>query len=234
MKLMMPPTAPNPLLSGDYTINFQENRFEFRAIQDQELRDAVGKLKNSKSFGDDKIASFFLKLALPFVAKSLLKIFNTSLETSKFPDTWKTARVAPIFKDGDKSIWSNYRPISVLPVVSRLFEKLVFNQLYKYLDSNRLLSNGQSGFRLLFSTLTCLLKTTDEWYDGFDNDYMIGSVFIDLRKAFDTVNHEILCQKLEHYGVCDRNLSWFQSYLSNRKQFCRETVQSYLSNRKSL
>ena len=124
---------------------------------------------------------------MPFVAKSLLTIFNTSLETSKFPDTWKTARVAPIFKDGDKSIRSNYRPISVLPVVSRLFEKLVFNQLYKYLDSNRLLSNGQSGFRLLFSTLTCLLKTTDEWYDGFDNGYMIGSVFIDLRKAFDTI-----------------------------------------------
>ena len=96
--------APNPLLSGDYTIHFQEKRFEFRAIQDQELRDAVGKLKNSKSFGNDNISSFFLKLALPFVAKSLLKIFNTSLETSKFPDTWKTARVAPIFKDGDKSI----------------------------------------------------------------------------------------------------------------------------------
>ena len=114
-------------------------------------------------------------------------------------------------KSCSKSLRSNYRPISVLPVVSRLFEKLVFNQLYKYLDSNGLLSNGQSGFRSLFSTLTCLLKTIDEWYDGFDNGYMIGSVFIDLRKAFDTVNHEILCQKL----------SWFQSYLSNRKQFCR-------------
>ena len=213
--------APNPLLSGDYTINFQEKRFECRAIRGQELRDAIGKLKNSKSFGDDNISSFFLKLALPYIAKSLLKIFNTSLETGKFPDSWKTARVAPIFKDGDKSLRSNYRPISVLPVVSRLFEKLVFNQLYKYLDSNGLLSNGQSGFRSLFSTLTCLLKTTDEWYDGFDNGYMIGSVFIDLRKAFDTVNHEILCQKLEHYGVGDRNLSWFQSYLSSRKQFCR-------------
>ena len=185
------------------------------------IRSSVGKLNNSKSFGDDNISSFFLKLALPYIAKSLLKIFNTSLETGKFPDPWKTARVAPIFKDGDKSLRSNYRPISVLPVVSRLFEKLVFNQLYKYLDSNGLLSNVQSGFRSLFSTLTCLLKTTDEWYDGFDNGYMIGSVFIDLRKAFDTVNHEILCQKLEHYGVGDSNVSWFQSYLSNRKQFCR-------------
>ena len=92
--------APNPLLSGGYKINFQERRFEFRAIQEQELRDAVGKLKNSKSFGDDNISSFFLKLALPYIAKSLLKkIFNTSLETSKFPDSWKTARVVPIFKD---------------------------------------------------------------------------------------------------------------------------------------
>ena len=100
-------------------------------------------LKNLKSFGDDNISSFFPKLALPYIAKSLLKIFNTSLETGKFPDSWKAARVAPIFKDGDKSLRSNYRPISVLPVVSRLLEKLVFNQLYKYLDSNGLLSNGQ-------------------------------------------------------------------------------------------
>ena len=79
--------APNPLLSGDYTTNFQEKRFECRAIQDQELRDAVGKLKNSNSFGDDNISSFLLKLALPYIAKSLLKIFNTSLETGKFPDS---------------------------------------------------------------------------------------------------------------------------------------------------
>ena len=164
-------------------------------------------LSSPKRFGDDSISSFFLKLALPYIAKSLLQIFNTSLETGKVPYSWKTARVAPIFMDGDKSLQSNYRPISVLPVVSRLFEKLVFNQLYKYLDSNGLLSNGQSGFRSLFSTLTCLLKTTDEWYDGFDNGYMIGSVFIGLRKAFDTVNHEILCQKIEHYGVGDREIS---------------------------
>ena len=108
----------------------------------------------AKSFVDDNISSFFLK----HVAKFLLKIFNTSLETSNFPDSWKTAKVAPIRKDGDKSIQSNYRPISVLPVVSRVFEKLVFNQLYKYLDSTGLLSNGQSGI----SILTCLLKTTDE------------------------------------------------------------------------
>ena len=213
--------APNRLLSGEYTVNSQEKRFKFREIQGQELRDAVGKLKYSKSFGDDKFSSFILKLALPYVAKSLLKICNTTLKTSKFPDSWKTARVAPTFKDGDKSIQSNYRPITMLPVVSRLFEKLVFNQLYNYLDSNGLLSYGQSGFRLLFSTLTCLFKTTDEWYDGFDNGYVIGLVFIDQRKAFDTINHELLCQKLEHYGVVDRNLSWFQYYLSNRKQFCR-------------
>ena len=88
---MMPPT---PFCPGTTQLTSRKI-FECRAIQDQELRDAVGKLKNSKSFGDDSISSFFLKHALPYIAKSLLKIFNTSLETGKFPDSWKTARVAP-------------------------------------------------------------------------------------------------------------------------------------------
>lgn len=107
--------APNPLLSGDQTIKAQEKRFKFRAIQEHELRDAVGRLKDATSFGNDSILTFSLKYALPYVAKSLLIIFNTSLETSKFLDSQKIARVVRYFKDGDKSIQSNYRRISVLP-----------------------------------------------------------------------------------------------------------------------
>ena len=213
--------APNPMLTGEYNLNPDNRRFNFRPIVVQDIRDAMGKIKTSKSLGSDNISSYFLKLATPYIENSLVFMFNTSLETSQFPDSWKNARITPIFKDGDRAEKSNYRPISVLPVISRLFEKLVFNQLHQYLVRYNLIHPGQSGFLKLHSTLTCLLKNTDDWYSGLDTGQMVGTVFIDLKKAFDTIDHDLLCKKLEHYGVRQRELSWFQSYLSHRKQYCR-------------
>ena len=121
----------------------------------------------------------------------------------------------------EKTEKSNYRPISVLPVISRLFEKIVYDQLYQHMEKNNLFSSDQSGFLRLHSTLTCLLKNTDDWYSGLDLGQLVGLVFIDLKKAFDTVDHEILCKKLHVYGAQDHVLEWFRSYLSCRKQYCR-------------
>ena len=213
--------VPNPLLTGDYEINKNKTVFNFKTIEVREIREAFANIKTTKGFGTDNISSYFLKLALPLIENSLAHLFNTSIQTSQFPDSWKVARVTPIFKGGDKTEKSNYRPISVLPVISRLFEKLVYDQLYQYMTDNDLLSPNQSGFRRLHSTLSCLLKNTDDWYSGLDLGQLVGLVFIDLKKAFDTVDHDILCEKLQMYGVCQRELSWFRSYLSNRKQFCR-------------
>ena len=213
--------VPNPLLSGDYDVNKDRAEFNFKTIEVKDIRAAFAKVKTAKSFGIDNISSYFLKLALPFIGNSLAALFNTSIETSQFPDSWKVARVTPIFKEGDKTEKSNYRPISVLPVISRLFEKLVFDQLYQHMEENHLFSPDQSGFLRLHSTLTCLLKNTEDWYNGLDLGQLVGLVFIDLKKAFDTVDHEILCKKLQVYGVQHRELSWFRSYLTCRKQFCR-------------
>ena len=213
--------APNPLLSGDFAGSDSSVRFQFRAIEVKEIREAIAKMKTSKSFGKDNISCYFLKLALPFIENSLACLFNTSLVTSQFPDSWKLARVTPIFKEGDKAEKSNYRPISVLPVISRLFEKLVTNQLYQHMNDNGYFSPDQSGFLRLHSTVTCLLQNTDDWYHGLDLGKLVGLVFIDLKKAFDTVDHDILCKKLEYYGIQQRELAWFKSYLSNRKQFSR-------------
>ena len=213
--------VPNPLLSGDYEVNKDRAEFNLKTIEVKDIRAAFAKVKTTKSFGIDNISSYFLKLALPFIGNSLAALFNTSIETSQFPDSWKVARVTPIFKEGDKTEKSNYRPISVLPVISRLFEKLVFDQLYQHMKENHLFSPDQSGFLRLHSTLTCLLKNTEDWYNGLDLGQLVGLVFIDLKKAFDTVDHEILCKKLQVYGVQHRELSWFRSYLTCRKQFCR-------------
>ena len=210
----------NPLILCDYLKNSNAAKFTFKSIHAQQIREAISKLKTSKSNGDDGISSYFLKLTMPYIEDSLVYLFNTSLETSQFPDPWKVARVSPIFKDGDKTERSNYRPISVLPVVSRLFEKLMFNQLYRYLNDNYFVNSNQSGFRELHSTITCLLKNTDDWYNGIDAGNLVGMVFVHLEKAFDTVDHRILCRKLESYGVLHRELTWFGSYLSNRVQKC--------------
>ena len=113
--------------------------FEFIPIGLQDIREAFGKIKTSKGSGVDGISSFFLKLALPAIENSLALIFNLSIQTGVFPESWKTARLTPIFKDGEKAIKSHYRPISVLPVFSKLFEKLVSNQLYQYLSEIGLL-----------------------------------------------------------------------------------------------
>ena len=177
----------------------------------------MSKIKTSKGFGTDNISSYFLKLTSPSINSSLTYMFNKSLEKGEFPTQWKMARVTPIFKDGEKSAKNNYRPISVLPVLSRLFEKLVFNQLYQYLNENSLLSPGQFGFRALHSTTTALLEFTDDCYSCLDQGKYVGVVFVDLKKAFDTIP----LQKLELYGIQDPVLKWFQSYLSNRSQFTR-------------
>ena len=124
-------------------------------------------------------------------------------------------------KNGDRADTLNYRFISVLPVISRLFEKLVANQVYKHREDNGLISSGQSAYLRLHSSVTHLLKNTDDWYNGLHLGRLVGLVFIDLKKALHTVDHEILCQKLVHYGVQQREVAWFRSYLCNRNQFCR-------------
>ena len=105
--------APNPLLLGDYDVNPEGKCFRSKTIDVRNIRDAIGKIKNSKGFGADNISSYFLKLAITYFENSLAYIFNTSLERSKLPDDWKTASVTPIVKEGDKSDKSNYRPMSV-------------------------------------------------------------------------------------------------------------------------
>ena len=127
--------------------------------------------------------------------------------------------MALIFKDGSTDELSNYRPISVLPFLSRLFEKLVYCRLYKYLDGNGLIYRQESGFRSFHSVVSCLLSNTNESYQNIDSNKLTGLVFIDLKKAFDTVDLKLLYEKHVHYAIRNVEQRWYASNFTNRRQF---------------
>ena len=120
----------------------------------------------------------------------------------------------------DRRDMRNYRPISILPIIAKVFEKKVFQQLYHYLKVNSILSKFQSGFRPLHLTVSALIQMCDDWSDSMDKGKLTGVVFLDIRKAFDSVDHSILLEKVQFYGVADRELMWLKSYLTARKQQC--------------
>ena len=150
----------------------------------------------AKATGLEKIPNRLLKISADAVALSLTGILNQSLVTGIFPPDWKLAKVSPTFKNESKSDLNNYWPISVFPTVAKIFEKVIYDQLYHYLSNeNGLLNSGQSRFPSLRRTLTGLLDTNDNWCDNIDRGPLNGVIFIDLKKAFDTIDHEIILKK---------------------------------------
>ena len=150
----------------------------------------------AKATGLEKIPNRLLKISADVVALSLTGILNQSLVTGIFPPDWKLAKVSPTFKNESKSDLNNYWPISVFPTVAKIFEKVIYDQLYHYLSNeNGLLNSGQSRFPSLRRTLTGLLDTNDNWCDNIDRGLLNGVIFIDLKKAFDTIDHEIILKK---------------------------------------
>ena len=137
-----------------------------------------------------------------------------------FPDDWKCARVTPLFKQGEASDLNNYRPISVISVLAKVFERIVYDQLYNFLSNEDIISTHQSGFRSLHSTVTALLEATDDWAFNIDRGNVNAVVFLDLKKAFDTLDHDNLLFKINLYGIQGIALDWFRSYLTNRAQQC--------------
>ncbi|XP_066019612.1 uncharacterized protein [Pocillopora verrucosa] len=190
----------------------------FQLISESFVRDAIKCLKPNKAIGLDKISARLLKDSGHTIVPSLTSLFNLLLQTGTFPSVWKNARVIPLYKKGDKQDPSNYRPISVLPTLSKILENAVHTQFYGYLTENNLISSKQFGFRLQSSSATASAQFIDQLLLGMDNGTVTGAVFSDLTKAFDTVNHSILSRKLSRFGVDDTAQNWFDSFLSNRNQ----------------
>ena len=192
--------------------------FSIPTISDREVLEIIKSLPSNVATGLDGISPLLLKLIAPAIAPSLAKVINCSIINSICPAQLKLARVTPIYKQGSKNDVDNYRPISVLPVISKILEKHVCNHFSSFLITHNLLHKCQSGFRANHSCETILVKITDEWLEAMDKGLFTGVVMIDLRKAFDVVDHKLLLKKLQIYGLNGNSLKWFKRYLSGRYQ----------------
>ena len=206
--------------------------FKFSSVSPDFIHSQFTKLPNGKATGLDSLSTRLLKAGIPQFQTPLTHIFNSSLQSGDIPPEWKTARVTPIYKDGSLTDVSNYRPISVLPVTMKVLERTVHYQFYEFLTLNNLITPHQSGFRKSHSTTTALSHFLDKIHHDMDNGRCCGVLFLDLKKAFDTVNHDILLQKLEGFGVEGTERLWFHSYLTNRMQ--RTIIDGSLSDPRTL
>ena len=174
-------------------------------------------MKNVGS-GFDKINAKIFKLTYSAILDKLVYFINICLTHGKFPSMLKLAVIKPIFKSGDKRLMTNYRPISMLPYISKILEKVIHCRLSEHLEINNILCPNQFGFRKGFSTYMPLLLLQDKVMKAFESNNISCAIYLDLKKAFDTVDHKILLQKLKAYGITDMFLSIIESYLSSRYQ----------------
>ena len=207
--------------------NSKVRRFIFKEIDPTFVLDQLNGISVTKATGLDLIPAKLLKCGAPIIYRSLTHLFNMSLRTGKLPDQWKMAKVTPLFKKGSKSDMNNYRPISVLPIATKILERAVHAQLYGYLNENGLICENQSGFRSSHSTETSLLNVVDYILSNMDSGKLTGAIYIDLSKAFDTVDHVLLLEKLSKFGVNGLELDWMKNYLADRMQ--RTNINGHLS-----
>ena len=172
-----------------------EAKFSFKPISVPQVIRIIKTLLSSKATGIHGIPNKTLKETADIIGPFLTDIFNFSVLTKVFPDDLKIGKVAPVYKSGDKDDLNNYHPISVLPTMARVFEKILYGQVYVYFTSNKLLSNEQCGFRTLHSTALALSKSSSNWWRNMNKEKMNPVVFLDIQKAFNTVKHKILSDK---------------------------------------
>ena len=197
--------------------------FRVSPICPDDLRRVVGRMRSSTACGADGLCVRFVKLCMPSLCHILTHIVNTSLVSSNVPRSWKLTIVHPIQKSSRSTETSNYRPISILPTIAKITERVVYEQLHYYFSSHHLFSHSQHGFRPNHSTDTALLTVTDKVFSAMDHSDVTLLCLLDLSKCFDVIPHDRLLDKLRLYGV---DVRWFDSYLTDHYQKVRITAPS--------
>ena len=194
------------------------SKFDLKPATLPELSDAVRQMSNSRAVGLDGVPMLAVRQCFPVIGPKLLHLINATITTGEFPSRWKTALVVPLHKSGDTSTASNFRPISLLSVLSKIAERVVCDQLTKYLQENAILSESQYAYRRGHSVEDALVDAVEWVSKCIDSDHLVSLTALDLSKAFDSVDHGILLTKMSWYGISSH---WFDSYLGDRRQVVR-------------
>ena len=225
-------TKRNISFSHKHFSDFLKNRsnisFFVSPTDKKEIKNVIFSLDSHKSVGPNSIPTKVLKLLKNDISSQLSEIFNISFSSGVFPSILKTAKVIPVHKKDSKLDFSNYRPISLLSNIEKVLERFMYNRIYKFFSDNNLIYSLQFGFRQKYSTVHALISLTENIRKNLDEGNIGCDIFVDLQKAFDTVEHDILLSKLEHYGICGLANEWFKSYLSNRNLYV--SINDYDSN----
>lgn len=203
----------------DYLLNPVLDTFFLDPTNNEEVQSYIKTLKNNKSSGPSSIPNKLFKQFKKSLSEPLTLLINLTFSEGKFPTILKMGKIFPIHKKGSKIEVTNYRPISLLSNISKIIEKMVHDRLYMFLEQNEAFYNYQFGFRNNHSTNHALIEITEQIRNACDQKLYTCGVYLDLQKAFDTVNHEILLKKLKHYGIKGTSYDWFQSYLCLRLQY---------------
>ena len=210
---------PEPNLSPlDFMDQPLLNSIYLSEVTSEEINNILKSLKNGAA-GYDELDAYLLKHISPFITEPLKYLSNLPLSEGIFPTELKLANVIPLYKADDAFLFNNYRPVSLLCVISKVFEKVMYNRLIDFLETFAILNSSQFGFRKMHSTYMALMTLMNKLISSLENDEYILGIFLDFSKAFDTVDHVILLKKLAHYGIRGTALKWFESYLSNREQY---------------
>ena len=181
----------------------------------------VKSLSDNVATGPDNVPTYAIKQAISIAAGHLTFVINSFFSNGEFPDAWKMARVTPIFKSGEQDLVINNRPISILPALSKIVERHVFLSLSSWFNKYNLLFSSQSSYMKHHSCISAMVNLVDQLIANMDDKLISSLLMIDLSKAFDTINHELLITKLSIYGVSPSSLKWFKAYLTSRRQYVR-------------
>ena len=205
----LPPPIFDPIPNVERLLQGRTGALEFSCVHPDEVLKIIGSLSNSAAFGLDEIDTTTLKMVKDEITPAVTHIINLSIKTKVFPEGWKSSKVVPIHKKDNILDPSNYRPVSLIPVLSKILEKIVFKQTLQYLTEHDLLHPSHHAFRQGHSTSTALIEMVDGWIEAIERGKMAGVCLLDMSAAFDLVNHSLLIRKLRAYGFSSGVLDWF-------------------------